>query len=177
MKTTDYLVISTSLNPDSNSRVLARHAHALLSAREESEWLDLQDLELPLCDGNSAYSHVNVARVTKKIEDAQCIIVATPIYNFDVNAALKNLIELTGHAWNDKLVGFLCAAGGKSSYMSVMAVANSLMLDFRTVIIPRFVYADGSAFKDGQIDDSIKTRIEELTDAATKLLGRVKATA
>ena len=36
-----------------------------------------------------------------------------------------------------------------SSYMSVMAYANSLMLDFRCVIIPRFVYATGSAFAEG----------------------------
>jgi FMN reductase len=38
----------------------------------------------------------------------------------------------------NKVVGFLCAAGGKSSYMSVMRLANSLMLDFRCLIIPHF---------------------------------------
>ncbi len=56
------------------------------------------------------------------------------------------MIELAGSAWEDKIVGFLCAAGGMSSYMSVMAYANSLMLDFRCVIIPRFVYATGDIF-------------------------------
>ena len=71
------------------------------------------------------------------------MIVAAPVYNYDVSASAKNMIELTGNAWEDKMVGFLCAAGGMSSYMSVMAYANSLMLDFRCVIIPRFVYATG----------------------------------
>ena len=46
------------------------------------------------------------------IEAARVIIVATPIYNYDANAAAKNLVELTGSAWEDKTVGFLCAAGG-----------------------------------------------------------------
>ena len=31
------------------------------------------------------------------------------------NAAAKNLIELTGKAWEDKIVGFACAAGANSS--------------------------------------------------------------
>ena len=60
------------------------------------------------------------------------------------------MIELTGSSWEDKIVGFLCAAGGTTSYMSVMAYANSLMLDFRCVIIPRFVYATGNAFDDDE---------------------------
>ena len=74
------------------------------------------------------------------------IVVATPIYNYDASAAAKNLVELTGRAWQNKVVGFLCAAGGDGSYMSIMALANSLMLDFRCVIVPRFVYATGGAF-------------------------------
>jgi len=64
-----------------------------------------------------------------------------------------------------KVGGFLCAAGGNSSYMAVMAYANSLMLDFRTVIIPRFVYATSDAFKNGQITDKkIIARIEQAAD-------------
>ncbi len=51
-----------------------------------------------------------------------------------------------------------------SSYMSVMAYANSLMLDFRSVIVPRFVYATGNAFNDeGIADGKIITRIEQVT--------------
>jgi NAD(P)H-dependent FMN reductase len=166
----DYLIISCSLNPDSNSRKMARAAFNALNEKGGAEWLDLRDLELPMCDGGKAYSHANVEVVAKKIRDAKCILMAVPIYNFDVNAAAKNLIELTGRAWTEKVVGFLCAAGGKSSYMSVMGVANSLMLDFRSLIIPRFVYADGSSFDDTSVSDAlVKTRIEELIDTAIAL--------
>ncbi len=69
-------------------------------------------------------------------------MLASPIYNYDVNAALKNAIELAGRKMEDKLLGFLCTAGGGAmSYMSVMPLANSLMLDFRTIVLPRFVNA------------------------------------
>ena len=43
--------------------------------------------------------------------------------------------------------------------------ANSLMLDFRTVIIPRFVYATGDAFEGDHITDKkVVTRIEQAVD-------------
>lgn len=48
------------------------------------------------------------------------VLLAVPIYNYDGNAAAKDLIELTGGTWEDKIAGFACAAGGASSYMSIM---------------------------------------------------------
>jgi len=166
----EFLVISCSLNPESNSRKMGREAFAQFESKVEAEWIDLRDFQLPLCDGDAAYGHANVGKLSKKIENAKCIIVAVPIYNFDVNAAAKNLVELTGRAWSEKVVGFLCAAGGKSSYMSVMSIANSLMLDFRCLIIPKFVYADGSSFDDeGICDESVKARIAELAKGAVSL--------
>src|ERR1043166_5008958 len=93
----------------------------------------------------------------------------TPVYYYDVAAAAKNLFELTGSAWEVKVVGVLCAGGGMSSYMSVMAFANSLMLDFRCVIIPRFVYATGRAFEGDDLKDKeVGERIEELADELMK---------
>lgn len=174
MKTTDYLVISASLNKDSNSRRLAKVVHAALNEKEKAEWLDLRDFDLPICDGDSAYGAPHVAKVNSAIKQAHCIIVGTPIYNFNISSSVKNLIELTGHSWEDKVVGFVCAAGGKTSYMSVMSIANSLMLDFRSIIIPRFVYADESAFEGELIDETIKARIKDLADTAIKLTNSLK---
>lgn len=133
--------------------------------RVDAEWLDLRDLELPLCDADKCYANAGARKLNKAIQTADGILVAAPVYNFDVAAAAKNMIELTGSAWEDKVVGFLCAAGGASSYMSVMAYANSLMLDFRSVIIPRFVYATGDSFDDDKInDEKLIVRIEQVAD-------------
>lgn len=160
----NYLVVSTSGNPESRSRKMGRVAFAQLQkANVDCEWLDLSELDVPLCDANACYDHPASQQLNSAIEAADGILVAAPVYNFDVSASAKNMIELTGSAWEDKVVGFLCAAGGMSSYMSVMAYANSLMLDFRSVIIPRFVYATGSAFADGDLTDAkIIERIEQV---------------
>lgn len=166
-----FLVISSSLNKGSRSAILAKECHKRLQAEgQKVDWLDLREITLPHCDGDSCFADPNVAKVAKLVNDATCIIVAVAIYNFDVGSSAKNLLELTGKAWTDKTVGFICAAGGKSSYMAVMGIANSLMLDFRSLIIPRYVYADGSAFQGDQIsDDSITKRIDELVSTAIRL--------
>lgn len=158
------LILSTSLNAESNSRILANEARVILSEEGHSvDFVDLRDVALPLCDGGPAYSHPEVARLSEHIKGADAIIVATPIYNYDASAALKNAVELTGKAWENKVVGFLCAAGGQGSYMSIMSLASSLMLDFRTVIVPRFVYATGSAFGDDRISDKeVAARVADL---------------
>src|SRR5205807_3318691 len=160
----NYLVLSTSGNPDSNSRRMAQIAFDWLKkAKVNCEWLDISKLDLPMCDADACYNHPAAKNITAAIEEADGILIATPVYNYDVSAAAKNLVELTGSAWEDKVVGFLCAAGGMSSYMSVMAFANSLMLDFRTVIIPRFVYATGRSFEGDDLKDKeVAERIGEL---------------
>ena len=159
-----YLVLSTSGNPDSNSRRMGRIAFEhLQKAKVDGGWIDISELNLPLCDADKCYLNPEAQKLNKAVAAADGIIIAAPVYNYDVSAAAKNMIELTGQSWEDKIVGFLCAAGGNSSYMSVMAYANSLMLDFRCVIVPRFVFATSDAF-DGEklIDQKIDQRIGQV---------------
>jgi FMN reductase len=86
------------------------------------------------------------------------------------------MVELTGSAWEDKVVGFLCAAGGMGSYMSVMSFANSLMLDFRCLIIPRFVYATGDSFDDDKlIDTKVAKRIEQVVAQLVRVTKGVRS--
>jgi len=130
---------------------------------EELEFFDLQENPLPMCDGDKCYDLPEVINLRKKIDKASGIIMAIPIYNFNVSSGAKNIVELGGKKLYDKNVGFLCAAGGKNSYMSVMGLANSLMIDYRCYIIPRFVFAIKKDFDETKvIDFDIKERIKEL---------------
>ncbi|HJT80772.1 MAG TPA: NAD(P)H-dependent oxidoreductase, partial [Chthoniobacterales bacterium] len=94
-----YLVISTSGNTESNSRIMGRVAFDQLKQRgADSEWIDISGLELPLCDADKCYLNPAAQKLKKTIEAADGIIIAAPVYNFDVSAAAKNMIELTGSA-------------------------------------------------------------------------------
>ena len=167
----EYLVVSGSLKRRSRSRVLASYLLDFYQTNAlEAEMLDLREVSLPFCDGEAAYADPETIRCNEVVAAARVVIVAAPIYNYDVSATVKNLVELTGESWEAKVVGFLCAAGGASSYMSVMSFANSLMLDFRCLVIPRFVYATGDDFNDGELSsDDVKRRLLELGDLSTRV--------
>jgi len=157
-----YVVLSSSLNPGSRSRVLAASAAERMRADGmDVDWVDLAELALPFCDGGAAYGDAAAVAFKQRLARAHGYLLATPIYNYDVGSALKNAVELTGRdVWTGKVVGFLCAAGGQGSYMAVMALANSLMLDFRTVVVPRFVYANKHHFVGDAIgDDDLAARV------------------
>lgn len=171
-----YLVLSTSLNPESKSLLMAQSAFKHLKKVEsKTEFIDVTKIKLPFCDGDSCYENKEVLSISKKIKEADGILIASPVYNYDLNAFAKNLMELTGRAWSNKVVGILCAAGGQSSYMSVLGFANSLMIDFRCIIIPRFVYANKNAFLDDKIvDKEINERIVELTKELHRISSALK---
>ncbi len=170
------LVVSSSLNPRSRSRLLAQAAcERIEKMGRVLKFLDLHSHCLPLCDGASAYGEPAAAQATQWVTEASAVFLASPVYNYDVNAAAKNLVELTGRAWTGKVVGMMLAAGGQGSYMSAMGLANSLMLDFRCLVIPRFVYTTGEAFSDQDaIDPTVLVRIDQLVEETLRIADAVR---
>ena len=137
--------------------------YLVASFEKDVEFFNLQENPLPMCDGDECYDLPEVLDFRKKIKNAEGIIMAIPVYNFNASSGAKNIVELGASMLYDKTFGFLCAAGGRSSYMSVMSLANSLMLDFRCYIIPKFVFATKNDFEEGKIvNPEIKNRIKEL---------------
>lgn len=166
------LIVSCSLHAASKSRQLASELESFWRSNDAIEvaTLDLRSLGLPPCDGGPSYAHPATEQLQSAFTEADAVVFAVPIYNYDINSAAKNAIELAGRQLTDKVAGFLCAAGGHRSYMSVMAAANSLMLDFRTIIIPRFVYAGGDDIPDGgELSDEIRKRVAQFGEEFLRL--------
>ena len=159
-----FLLFSCSLRDGSRSQVMVEALRTELEgAGHKVEYLDLRETGLPLCDGDDCYDHPATKALRVSVAAADGIIFAVPVYNFYASAAAKNIVELGGSTFEGKVVGFICAAGGRNSYMSVMSLANSLMLDFRCHILPRYVYASKDSFSDGKLTDpEISGRISEM---------------
>ena len=170
------LVVSSSLNPASRSHRLALSAaEALEGIGTPGDLLDLREWDLPVCDGNSCYDHPAIRPLTERVSAAAAILIASPVYNYDLNAAVKNFLELTGSAWEAKAVGFLCAAGGQRSYMAPSGFANSLMFDYRCHIIPRYVYATREDFTAArEPSDELAGRVRQLAQAAVDLASALR---
>ena len=164
-------IASCSLNTSSRSHRLALAASASVRAAGAApDLVDLRGWDLPFCDGGGSFDHLSVEPLSDVIDRASAILISAPVYNYDLNAAAKNLVEMTGKSWTEKPVGFLCAAGGERSYMSPIGFANSLMFDFRCLVIPRFVFCTKDDFdENGEIGASLQDRVDVLARTAVDL--------
>ena len=157
-------IVSTSLNPKSKSEMLAKYMQLYLE-KHELIFINLKDYPLPFCDGASCYEDSRVAHINDLLIPCECIFVASPIYNYDVSATCKNLIELSKkETWEKKRVGFMVSATGYSSYLSPLSIMNSLMVDFRSIVTPRYVYAAASHFEEDKLSKDLIDRLELLVD-------------
>lgn len=166
-------IVNSSLSSDSNTRMLCRHAHAHALARGiAADFIDLRDHRvLPYGEEGSE----GVGQIEAQLEAAGAIILAFPLYNFNMNASLKALIEHCGSCFEDKVVGLMTAAGGRSSYMSVFSVGQSLMLDFRSWVVPRYVYAVGGDFGAEAIaSPEVRRRVEQLVETAHRVAWQLR---
>ena len=157
------LIVATSLSPKSRSRVLAQLAAAKLArAGTPHTLLDLSETPLPFTGSAAGWGDPGVATVKTLTKTATHLLFAAPVYNYDVNAVAKNYIEHMGKdALENKTVGFLLSAGGAGSYMAAMPFANSLMLDFRCWIVPRFLYVSQD-LEGGQLPPPLDERLDGL---------------
>lgn len=163
-------IIGTSLNEDSKSQRLGQKFESYLKSQSIScERIDLRNLALPFAGSSESWSSPEAANLKEAVNRSSHVVFVVPIYCYDVNAAAKNVIELVGKAFTKKVVSFICSAGGTYSYMSVMGLANQLMLDFRSVIVPRFLYVDDSGWLVGgtlnpEIEDRMKLLLEDMKE-------------
>lgn len=149
-----HLVISSNQKPHSHTRILAGCAFDELSRLNEPvDLVDLRDYSLSMNGEDELAEQGDITALTNTISAADSILLATPIYHFDVAAVTKTLIEATGEAWRHKVVGFLCTAAGRRSYMSIMGLANSLMLEYRCLIVPYFVFTKPKSFDGNELQD------------------------
>ena len=124
--------------------------------------IDLRAHDLPFTGTDASWGHPTVGQLKEMALSMTHFLFAVPIYNYDVNAAAKNFVELMGSdVLENKTVGFLCSAGGQGSFMSVMGFANSLMLDFRCWIVPRFLYVTED-FPPGALPAKLDARLDGL---------------
>jgi FMN reductase len=162
----DVLIVATSLDPDSRSQKLARELQAIAKTKGiVAELLDLRQMPLPLAGSTESWEDPNTKIVKTLFQKYKRFVFAVPIYNYDVNAAAKNLLELAGSSsLEGSVAGLVCAGGGKSSYMAPLGLINSLMLDFRVWVAPRYVYATEPDWRGETVSSELKTRLTALLE-------------
>lgn len=183
----NFTVISTSMNPESRSASLcALAAQQLQEAGHAVTALDLRREALPPFDHDLCYAHPQAEMYHRAIREADGVFLGAPVYNWAVGAGAKNLVELTGStdperglhgAWFDRPVTFLVSGGLEHGYLSHGAFAFGLMVDFRCVVNPHFVYATSEHWEAPGVpgpwlSERLARTVERGVDLSARLRGR-----
>ena len=166
-------VVDAGVTPSSLTSVLCRSMEEALN-RQGARPLVLEAQAgriLPYGEGNSD----GAAKMRDQLASADGVILCFPVYNFNMNATLKAVIEHCGPAMAGKVVGLMATAGGRFGYMSVLSVVQSLMFDLRAWIVPRQVYALSADFDGESISsDEVRQRVEQLAAVTCDMARRLR---
>lgn len=177
------LIISCSLDPQSKSRQLAVEGARRAADRDAVvELIDLRQVQLPAFDNAQAHDHASVTVLKQAILRADAVIIASPVYNWSLGSATKNMVEATGAtgddgrqaAWFDKFVTFFCAGGLPHSYTAYTELASSMTLDFKCILNPYMVYGTDRDMVEGSLSESLDRRMDKTLDVAFELALRLK---
>ena len=102
-----------SLRDDSYTRVgIERALDAARDSGATTEPLDLREYDLPVFDADAREAG-DAPEVTRRIRDADSILLGTPVYHGSYSAPLKNALDYCGFdEFENKTVGLLAVAGG-----------------------------------------------------------------
>ncbi|WP_342259858.1 NAD(P)H-dependent oxidoreductase [Candidatus Tisiphia endosymbiont of Metellina segmentata] len=166
------LLFSFSLNPNSRSYLLLKSADDYLSSLNvNTELIDMRKYQLPFCDGTkNMLTHPTVRKLLDHFYTAQKIIIASPIYNYDINASFKNFIDLlsiehqnNSDTNNTRVLAFMGAMGSSKSYLSGLSSLNYLHLVLGYYLLPSFVMCSPKDFSiTGELNTNLKNKIKIL---------------
>jgi NAD(P)H-dependent FMN reductase len=161
------LIVSSSQDPNSRSRVLAQESQGVLKAIGfDTKFVDLDEMNIPNFDNDTIYETDQYKYLHKITREAAGVVLCSPTYNWGCCSELKKYIEYVGStdekhsgALFDKIVTFVNSAGLPHSYMAHTHLANSLMLDFKCIVNPYNVYVHDRHWIDNKLSAKRKPRL------------------
>ncbi len=168
-----------SLRPKSFTYYALELALKKLEAQGVStDLIDLRQLHLPFCNGQSFYSdYPDVKILRQSVQSANGLLLATPEYHGDISGVLKNALDLLEEEhMRGKVVGLMAIVGGAHSTHAI----NTMRLVCRQLhcwVIPEQIvipYSEESFdlqghLKDSQLEERLEKMIAHLILATRKL--------
>lgn len=114
MTSPDVVAVCGSLRDESHTRTALREVlDAAEDAGATTELLDLREYDLPVYDGDESNAGDSAA-FRRRLQDADAILLGTPVYHGTYTSALKAALDYCRFAaFEDTPVGLLAVAGGQ----------------------------------------------------------------
>ncbi|WP_298964476.1 FMN reductase [uncultured Methylobacterium sp.] len=174
---------SANLQRPSKTRTLVEGLAEAAAARSgiELRLFDIVDAGTGLGAAQSrAQLSLPARRVVEAIEDADALVVGTPVYKGAYTGLFKHLFDLIEpDALAGKPVALVATGGGPRHALVVEHSLRPLFGFFNALAVPTAVYASDADFRDGAlVEPGVRRRLQDAADQLAALLaGRLAATA
>jgi len=169
------LIIQGSLNPQSKTALVVAEAERILQGFDgiDCQTLDLRSFKMQFCDGRKLQDYNSDTRTAyEMVEQADGLIIGMPVYCYSVSGPLKNFIDITSSAMENKVAGILCTTGSSMSYLASADLAKILAYESQVLSIQPVVCSSYEDFNDGKLDS--KKVYEKLNSMIEVLVGLLK---
>ena len=167
------IIIQGSLNKNSKTSLIIDEVIKILKTKNINyELIDLRALNLEFCDGRDLKEYnQDLQNAYKLMESVKAYIIGMPVYCYSVSGVLKNFLDITCGAMENKVCGIVCNAGGVMSYLASAELMKILSYEVSCLSIQPTTYAYGNDFKDGKIInpkviEKAHKMVEKLMDVA-----------
>lgn len=173
------LGLSGSLTHRSKTLIAIEKAVAFANASDssvEAEIINLRDYDLQFCDGRDPYLYEgDTKRVIEKIEEADALIIGSPVYRGSYTGALKNVLDvIPNDALKGKVVGIIATGGTFHHFLAVEHELKPLFGYFHAHVVPGAVYAHNLHYSEKTlVDEGILERLKKLGEDVVKLQGQI----
>ena len=170
----DIILIQGSLNKNSKTSIIIDEVITILKDKKINyELIDLKKLELQFCDGRDLKEYnQDLQNAYKTMEVGKAYIIGMPVYCYSVSGPLKNFLDITCGAMENKVSGIVCNAGGIMSYLASAELMKILSYEVSCLSIQPTVYAWGNDFKDGKIVN--EKVLKKANEMVSKLISLIK---
>jgi FMN reductase len=145
-----------------------------------AELLDLREMNLPLCNGDSDYTdNSQVMRLRLTVTEADGIILATPEYHGSASGVLKNALDLMSFdELSGKVFGLISVLGGEhnsnalNDLRTIMRWVHGWVIPEQVAIAKAWQAFDSQGnLKDAKLDQRFDKFAQSLVTNTAKLRG------
>jgi len=141
------------------------------------ELIDLADTRIAFADGRPLASLTDdTPAVVGAIEQADAVMLATPVYRASLTGALKNLLDqVPVPALRGTPTAIVAMGGSDHHYLGAERHLRDVLSFFGAHTLPTAVYLTGRDFTDGVPGDRAAAELDALLAAAVSLAGALHA--
>jgi NAD(P)H-dependent FMN reductase len=148
---------------------------AAASGAESLGVVDLQDAQVPFCDGRPPDRYGAAAqRVFEQVATADALVIGTPAYRASLSGMLKNFLDVvSSEITAGKPVAIVVTGGSRDHFLVGDYAVRPVLAALGMVAVAHVVYAEPAAMSDGGLSPELMTSVTtvaaELVDLAVHM--------